>query len=107
MTGLMPASLFLWCVAALLALAPVAIALPRRHSATAIVYAASLAPENLRRWLRLNPMLHFVTAYQDIVTKHTVPSLTTFILLAVLATVSLWAGWTVFARAQKRFAEYV
>jgi hydrogenase-4 component B len=39
----MPASLFLWCVAALLALAPVAIALPRRYSATAIVYTASLA----------------------------------------------------------------
>jgi len=74
---------------------------------TPIVYAASLAPENLRRWLRLNPMLHFVTAYQDIVTRHAVPTLTTFALLAVLATVSLSAGWTVFARAQKRFAEYV
>ena len=38
---------------------------------TPIVYAASLAPENLRRWLQLNPMLHFVTAYQDIVTQRT------------------------------------
>ena len=74
---------------------------------TPIVYAASLAPENLRRWLRFNPMLHFVTAYQDIVTKHAVPSVATFALLALLAAVSLATGWTVFGRAQKRFAEYV
>lgn len=74
---------------------------------TPIVYAASMAPETLRWWLRFNPMLHFVTAYQDIVTRHVVPSLATFGLLAVLATASLTLGWAVFARAQKRFAEYV
>lgn len=74
---------------------------------TPIVYAASLAPEALRRWLQLNPMLHFVTAYQAIVTQHTVPSLPAFALLAVLATLSLTMGWVVFGRAQKRFAEYV
>lgn len=74
---------------------------------TPIVYAASMAPENLRRWLQWNPMLHFVTAYQDIVTRHACPSLATFGLLSVLASVSLILGWTVFARTQKRFAEYV
>jgi lipopolysaccharide transport system permease protein len=74
---------------------------------TPIVYAASLAPERLRFWLRFNPMLHFVTAYQDIVTRHAVPSGATFALLAALAAVSLATGWTVFGRAQKRFAEYV
>lgn len=74
---------------------------------TPIVYAASMAPETLRRWLQYNPMLHFITAYQGIVTTHTVPSLTTFAILTVLATVSLATGWRVFARAQKRFAEYV
>lgn len=74
---------------------------------TPIVYAASLAPEALRRWLALNPMLHFITAYQDIVTRHATPSLATFALLTALAVVSLTAGWTVFSRAQKRFAEYV
>ena len=74
---------------------------------TPIVYAASLAPQTLRRWLQFNPMLHFVTAYQDIVTKHAVPSAATFALLAALAVVSLATGWTVFGRAQKRFAEYV
>lgn len=74
---------------------------------TPIVYAASLAPERLRWWLQFNPMLHFVTAYQDIVTKHAVPSLATLTLLSALAAVSLSTGWTVFARAQKRFAEHV
>jgi len=74
---------------------------------TPIVYAASLAPERLRKWLQLNPMLHFVTAYQEIVTHHVVPSAATFALLLAMATVALSIGWTVFARAQKRFAEYV
>jgi ABC-type polysaccharide/polyol phosphate export permease len=74
---------------------------------TPIVYAASMAPETLRGWLRFNPMLHFITSYQEIVTRHAVPSLATFGLLAGLAIASLTLGWTVFARAQKRFAEYV
>ena len=74
---------------------------------TPIVYAASLAPERLRKWLQLNPMLHFVTAYQEIVTHHAVPSVGTFALLVSMALVTLSIGWTVFARAQKRFAEYV
>lgn len=74
---------------------------------TPIVYAASLAPERLRRWLQLNPMLHFVTAYQEIVTQHAVPSLATFALLAAMAGVMLTIGWLVFSRAQRRFAEYV
>ena len=74
---------------------------------TPIVYAASLAPAPLQRWLQLNPMLHFVTAYQQIVTAHHVPSLATFALLTTLAGITLLVGWTVFGHAQKRFAEYV
>ena len=74
---------------------------------TPIVYAASLAPESLRRWLQLNPMLHFVTAYQGIVTRHTIPSAATFALLAAIGLTMLLVGWIVFGRAQKRFAEYV
>lgn len=74
---------------------------------TPIIYAASLAPENLRRWLQLNPMLHFVTAYQQAITAHRVPSPATFVLLATLGATSLLVGWAVFGRAQKRFAEYV
>lgn len=74
---------------------------------TPIIYAASLAPETLRRWLQLNPMLHFVTAYQRAITEHQAPSLASFALLAALGLSSLLLGWTVFARAQKRFAEYV
>ena len=74
---------------------------------TPIVYAASLAPERLRRWLQLNPMLHFVTAYQEIVMQHDVPSLATFALLTAMAAVASTVGWLVFSRAQKRFAEYV
>lgn len=74
---------------------------------TPIVYAESLAPAPLRRWLQLNPMLHFVTAYQQIVVQHSVPSVLTFALLALLGAATLAAGWLVFGRAQKRFAEFV
>lgn len=74
---------------------------------TPIVYAVSFVPENVGRWLQWNPMLHFVTAYQDIAVRHDVPSLATFALLTTLAIVSLAVGWLVFGRAQRRFAEYV
>lgn len=74
---------------------------------TPIVYAVTLVPAEVGRWLRWNPMLHFVTAYQDIAVHHLLPSAQTFGLLTALATVSLTAGWLVFARAQRRFAEYV
>ena len=74
---------------------------------TPIVYAVSLIPERIGRWLQWNPMLHFVTAYQEVAVRQAVPSLATFALLTALAAVSLTLGWTVFGRAQRRFAEYV
>jgi len=74
---------------------------------TPIVYASSMAPETLQRWLRFNPMLHFITAYQGIVTQHAVPSPATFALLAALASISLATGWMVFTHRQGRFAEHV
>lgn len=74
---------------------------------TPIVYAVSLVPESVERWMRWNPMLHFVTAYQDLAVHHVVPSMRTFALLTALAAVSLAGGWVVFGRAQRRFAEYV
>lgn len=74
---------------------------------TPIVYAVSLVPESVGRWMRWNPMLHFVTAYQDLAVHHVMPSLRTFALLTALAAVSLACGWVVFGRAQRRFAEYV
>lgn len=74
---------------------------------TPIVYAVSIVPEHIGRWLQWNPMLHFVTAYQDIAVRHDVPSAPTFLLLAAMALASLTIGWVVFGRAQRRFAEYV
>jgi lipopolysaccharide transport system permease protein len=74
---------------------------------TPIIYSVELVSPELLRWLRWNPMLHFVTAYQDIVVRHALPSGETFLLLAVLGSVSLASGWAVFGRAQRRFAEYV
>lgn len=74
---------------------------------TPIVYAVSMVPESLQRWLRFNPMLHFITAYQEIVAQHAFPSLATFALLTALASISLATGWTVFTRRQGRFAEHV
>ena len=74
---------------------------------TPIVYAVTLVPAEVGRWMRWNPMLHFITAYQDIVVKHVAPSPATFGLLAVLALGSIASGWLVFGRAQRRFAEYV
>jgi lipopolysaccharide transport system permease protein len=74
---------------------------------TPIIYSVDLVPPELLRWMRFNPMLHFVTAYQGIVVGHTLPSVQTVLLLTALAATSLLIGWSVFRRAQGRFAEYV
>lgn len=74
---------------------------------TPIVYAVTFVPVELGQWMRWNPMLHFITAYQGIAVQHVAPSIQTFGRLTVMAVVSVTVGWLVFGRAQRRFAEYV
>jgi lipopolysaccharide transport system permease protein len=76
---------------------------------TPIVYSAALLPlpRLLTRVLQWNPMAHFITGYQNIIVNHATPPLLAFALLTVVAAGSALAGWLIFARYQRRFAELI
>lgn len=74
---------------------------------TPVVYAASLVPEGLRRFLWLNPMASFVTAYHGVVVGRQWPPASTVAVLALVSLVAGVAGFLVFAKHQRRFAELV
>jgi lipopolysaccharide transport system permease protein len=72
---------------------------------TPIVYAVTLVPGALRPFLWLNPMTHFVTAYQQIVVQHRTPDATAFAVMAAFACAALVIGMSLFVRYERRFAE--
>ncbi len=76
---------------------------------TPIVYSATLLklPRLLAQVLQWNPMAHFITGYQSIIVNHAAPTLLVFALLTVVAVGTAVAGWLVFARFQRRFAELI
>jgi ABC-type polysaccharide/polyol phosphate export permease len=76
---------------------------------TPIVYSASIAPlpRLVMRLLQWNPMAHFITGYQNIVVHHAMPTLMAFALLTVVSGATAIAGWLLFARCQRRFAELI
>lgn len=80
--------------------------------ATPIIYPISLVDDGLRdkpailSWLYdLNPMVHFVEVYRNLLYDLRVPAAADLAVLAVSALVSLAIGATVFARLEPRFAE--
>jgi len=76
---------------------------------TPIVYSATLLklPRVLTGVLQWNPMAHFITGYQNIVVNHAAPTMMAFALLTLVAAGTAAAGWLVFARYQRRFAELI
>jgi len=78
---------------------------------TPIIYPTSLVTEQLadQPWLLrlydLNPMVHFVEVYRNLLYDLRVPSFNEVAVLVVSAAVSLVIGATVFARLEPRFAE--
>jgi ABC-type polysaccharide/polyol phosphate export permease len=57
--------------------------------------------------LEWNPMAHFITGYQNIVVNHATPTVLAFALLTLVAAGSALAGWLIFSRYQRRFAELI
>jgi ABC-type polysaccharide/polyol phosphate export permease len=74
---------------------------------TPVVYAASLVPERWRPLLWLNPMASFVTAYHGIVLEGALPSPAMTAAMVALSLTAAIAGFLVFTRHQRRFAELV
>lgn len=77
---------------------------------TPIVYPPSLLsdlPTTFQQVLRLNPMVHFVAAFRDVLYHASFPSLGRVLVLALSSIITLSAGWLVFLRLGRRLPEEV
>jgi ABC-type polysaccharide/polyol phosphate export permease len=71
--------------------------------ATPIVYPAEQLPSNVKEWLDLNPMTHFIGAFRQILFEQSVPPQKEFFLLFALACLSLLVGTVIFQKRRHRF----
>ena len=73
--------------------------------ATPIVYSIDTIPENFRWILKWNPMTYIIEGYRAIFYNQTMPDLKSLGILGVISIVILIAGYLLFNKLQKRFAE--
>lgn len=78
---------------------------------TPIVYGPDLLEANVPEWgqnlMRLNPMVHFVSAYRDALYHATFPGFGKLAVLVMSSFLSLTIGWLVFTRLGRRLPEEV
>lgn len=78
---------------------------------TPVVYGPEVLQTNVPSWgqnlIRLNPMVHFVSAYRDSLYHARTPDLGKIAILFVCAFMSLTVGWLIFARLGRRLPEEV
>jgi len=78
---------------------------------TPIIYGPEIVQDRVPEWgqwlLRLNPMVHFVSAYRDCFYDNHLPGLGKILVLIGCTALSLVLGWTVFARMGRRLPEEV
>lgn len=72
---------------------------------TPIMYDQSIIPERVLPVFRINPMTHIIGCYRDVLYYGRVPELSSLLSSVVLGIVFLAAGWIVFEKLQKHFAE--
>lgn len=83
----------------------VQIALMVLFYATPIVYSFDTIPESFRFVMNLNPMAHIITAYRDIFYNQTMPDIVGLGILFAISCVICVAGYLIFIKLQKGFAE--
>lgn len=72
---------------------------------TPIIYNFTMIPESAQPWFRLNPMVPFVIAYQDLFYLQEWPSLGNWALMVLWTIAALGLGYVLFRRLEGRFAE--
>lgn len=72
---------------------------------TPVMYSLDQVPEEIRWIFSVNPMTYVITAYRDILYYGKMPRLETLLSAVLTGLVMLAAGWYVFWRLQRRFAE--
>ncbi len=73
--------------------------------ATPIVYAAQDIPAAFQMVMQLNPMAHIINGYRSIFYYQTMPDLKALFILLAISIVACIAGYFIFRKLQKGFAE--
>ncbi len=71
---------------------------------TPIIYPLDILPAGLQGWLKLNPMLHLVELFRDLVFYGKIPPLENWLISFAVALVTLLIGWIVFTGKSDEFA---
>lgn len=72
---------------------------------TPVMYSIDQVPEQVQWIFWINPMTYIITAYRDILYYGKVPKLENLLWATVLGVTMFAAGWVIFIRLQRRFAE--
>ncbi len=72
---------------------------------TPVMYSTDMVPEELRPIFNLNPMTPIIVAYRDIFYYKQTPELSTLLHGFIFSIVLLAAGWAIFGKLKKHFAE--
>lgn len=70
-----------------------------------IVYSSELIPNRLRTIFNLNPMLHIINCYRDILYYQKMPNFKNLGILTLVCIIVLFIGLKIFKKAETRFAE--
>ena len=70
-----------------------------------IVYSIEMVPESARKIFMLNPMASIIVSYRDVLYYKQAPDLSTMLLALGMGIVFLVAGWFIFKKLNRRFAE--
>ena len=73
--------------------------------ATPIVYSMEAVPANFRWLLRLNPMSYLIDGYRAIFYNKTMPNFRELLIAFIMGIVLCVAGYFIFKKLEKRFAE--
>ena len=72
---------------------------------TPMFYSLDIVPAELQKYFYYNPMLYIISIYQQILYYKVSPDVTFLIRALIISLCTLIAGWIVFDRLEKRFAE--
>ena len=83
----------------------IGVALQLLFYATPIVYASSSIPANFAWILKINPMTYIIDGYRAIFYNQTMPNLVYLAIIIVIGIIGCIAGYAIFNKLQKGFAE--
>jgi ABC-2 type transport system permease protein len=71
---------------------------------TPIIYPLDILPEGVQAAVQLNPMVHLIGLFRDLVIYGNIPALETWLLCLAISLGTLTAGWLVFTGKSDEFA---